>query len=221
MIFRFRGQCCICRHEWDGLRRRIECGSIDFDEPESYQCVSCARCVVELYLPHSESRSSWLRWVSQNASEFTRSPLDFRACELGVMIDRQALEVIARSAILFQACERVSRVLAGTRSKYAFATIEIGTMNCSGCGEMLNAGELDAELLVCPECDSRSARWTCEDRPAVVLVDYSPLDDDEVRRVVRHLVELAEPAEKHLTKRLLALPAADEPGGVWDRQMDG
>jgi hypothetical protein len=221
MLFRFRGQCVACGQEWDGLRRRIECGRIDFEEPESHQCYSCARCVVELYASRLESRSSWLRWVSQNASEMTRSHLHFSACELGVTIDLQALEVIARSAILFQACERVSCILAGTRSKYLCASIDIGTMNCPDCSEPLSIGDLDSELLVCPACEGRSATWTGEIEPALVLVDYFPLGDDDVRRMVRHLEELAEPPKTVRTKSLLALPAAEGSGPLWDRQLDG
>ncbi len=221
MLFRFRGQCIDCGHEWDGLRRKIECGRIDFKELESHQCYSCARCVVELYAPRLESRSSWLRWVSQNASETTRSHLHLSACEFGVTIDLQALEVIARSAILFQVCERVSCILAGIRSKYLCAAIDIGTMNCPDCSEPLSVGDLDAELLVCPACDSRSATWTSEIEPALVLVDYSPLGDEDVRRVVRHLEELAEPPKVLRTKSLLTLPATGGPGPLWDRQLDG
>ena len=74
-------------HEWDGLRRKIKCARVDFDEPESHQCRSCARCVVELYVPRLQCRNSWLRWVSQNASELTRSSLQLSACEFGVTIE--------------------------------------------------------------------------------------------------------------------------------------
>jgi hypothetical protein len=221
MLFRFRGQCVACGHEWDALRHKVECGRLDIEEPESYQCFSCARCVVEVYTPRVASRSSWLRWVSQNASEVSRSPLHFRSCEHGVTIDVQSLEVIARSAVLFRACERISGVLAGARSNYVCAPIDIGMMNCAGCGELLEVGELDSELLVCPECESRSAMWTSERQQAVILVDYSPLGDDEAGRVVRHLMELAEPSKSHLSKSLLALPAAGGPGPLWDRQLDG
>ncbi len=221
MLFRFRGQCLACGHEWDGLRRQIECARVDFDEPESYQCRSCARCVVELYAPRLLCRSSWLRWVAQNASELTRSPLQLRACELGVTIELEALEVIARSAILLRACERVSAILSGTRSRYEPAPIDLGPMTCPDCAGPLGSGELDSELLVCPACEESSATWSSERRPASVRVDYSPLAADHVRRIVARLQELAEPPRKQLAKRLHALPVADSTGGVWDRQMDG
>jgi hypothetical protein len=71
MLFHFRAQCIACGHGWEGLRRKLECGSVDFDCLETYQCFSCARCVFELYVPRLLSRSSWLRWVTQNVSEMT------------------------------------------------------------------------------------------------------------------------------------------------------
>jgi hypothetical protein len=221
MVFRFRGQCFACGHEWNGLRRRIKCGRIDLEEPESYRCYSCPRCAVELYVPRQASRSAWLRWVSQNASEMTRSPLHFCACEVGVTIDWQALEVISRSVSLFRVCERISSNLAGTGSRYQYAPIDIGAMNCADCGEPLNDGELNAELVVCPECKCRSVTWASEIVPALVLVDYSPLAADDVRRVVQHIEQLAEPPKGRFSKRLLALPASESAGPLWDRLLDG
>ncbi len=221
MLFRFRGECLACGHEWNGLRRQIQCGPIDFEEPESFESYSCAKCVCDVYVPRLESRSSWLRWVRLNASEMTRSPLQLNACELGVTIDLQQLEVIARSAILFQASERISCILSEARSKYLPTAIDVGPMNCPDCTEPLFRGELDAQLLVCPTCENRSAVWASEITPARVLVDYSPLDQHEVRRIVRHLEELAEPPKDRLSKHLLALPAAEATAPLWDRQLDG
>jgi len=123
-----RGYCLECGHEWDGLRRRIACGRVNFREPETYRCYSCRRCIVDLCVPRRLNRSYWLRWVSENASELTRSPLLFKACELGVCIDRRALVVITRSPLLFRACERVSSILAGARSRYVAVPKDIGMM---------------------------------------------------------------------------------------------
>lgn len=80
---------------------------------------------------------------------------------------------------------------------------------------------LNGELLVCPMCEGRRATWISESQPAIVRVDYSPLDANDLRRVVRHLGELAEPPVKRLTKTIPALPAADGLGSVWDRELDG
>ena len=176
----------------------------------------------ELYLPRVLSRNSWLRWVAQNVSEMTRAPLRLSACELGVTIDVQTLEVIARSEILLRTCEHVSRALAGAGSRYEPAAIDVGPMNCSNCSDALVTGELNGELLACPMCEDRCATWISESQPAIVRVVYSPLDANVVQSVVRHLAELAEPSKKRLTKTLLALPpAANGFGSVWDRELDG
>ena len=87
MRYRFRGQCSDCGHEWDGLWRRMACGRIDFHDASTYRRYVCTRCEVELDVARFASRSGWLRWVSQNASELTQSPLDFAASELGVRVD--------------------------------------------------------------------------------------------------------------------------------------
>ncbi len=221
MLFRFRGECLACGHEWDGLRRKVECGRVDFQRPENHQCFSCLKCVFELYFPRVLSRNSWLRWVAHNVSEMTRAPLQLSACELGVTIDVQTLEVIARSEILLRACEHVSRSLAGAGSRYEPAAIDIGPMNCPHCSDVLFTGELNGELLVCPVCEDRRATWSSESQPAIVRVDYFPLDANDVRSVVRHLGELAEPPRRHLSKAVPALPAATVLASVWDRELDG
>jgi uncharacterized protein (UPF0212 family) len=221
MLFRFQGRCPECGHEWDGLRRRIACGRIDFHEPDAYWCYSCSRCVVELYVPRELSRSAWLRWVSQHASELTQSPLSFTACELGVRVDLQSLDVISRSPLLFRVCERVSSNLAGTRSRYEPVAIEIGTLECPDCGDPIEARDLDAGSLVCPECENPSAESTSEQDAGMVLVDYSPLAVEDVRRVIRHLEQLAEPLKHRSSKTMLALPTFEGMGPLWDRQLDG
>ncbi len=220
MLFRFDGRCADCGHEWEGLRRRIVCGPIEFHEPETCWCHSCARCFVELSVPRQLSRSSWLRWVTQNASELTRSPLSFAACELGVRVDLQSLEVISRSPLLFLACERVSSVLCRVRSRYVAAPIDIGTIECPDCRDPMTLGDPDRVPLVCPECEHPSAESVSEQYAGTVLVDYWPLAEEDVRRVILHLEELAEPFQGRLRKSVLALPAAEVMGPLWDRHVD-
>jgi hypothetical protein len=217
----YRGCCPECDHRWDGLRRTFACGHIDFRKPETYRSYSCPRCFVELHVPRRLSRSSWLRWVSENASELTRSPLRFAACELGVRVDPRTLAVIARSPLLFRASERVACILAGAGSRYASVPIDIGAMDCPDCGDPLAIGDLDANPAVCPECESGAASWTGETGPEIAMVDYVPLDDEMVRRVILHLQELAEPSKDFRPESTLALPAAEGWSLLWDRELDG
>ncbi len=221
MPSRFRGHCLDCGHEWDGLRWWIACGPIDLQKPETYQCYLCARCFVDLYVARRVSRSSWLRWVSENASETRRSPLLFSACELGVMVDLQAIEVISRSPLLFEACKRVSRILAETRSRYVPVPIDIGTMACPDCGDPMTMGCLGTSFLVCPKCQNQSARSISELHAESVLVDYFPLKDEDVRRVILHLKALAEHPDDHLSKKPLALTTSEKWGSLWDWELDG
>jgi hypothetical protein len=216
-----RGYCPECGHEWDGFRRRIACGQVNFREPETYRCYTCARCSVDLCVPRRLNRSSWLRWVSENASELTRSPLLLRACELGVCVDQRALVVITRSPLLFRACERVSSVLAGARSRYVAVPIDIGMMACPDCGDQLTIGKLGADASICPNCESRCARWISEHHPEVIFVDYSPLNDGAARRVILHLKELAAHAKDQHSKWNHDLPTSEVHGPLWDREMDG
>ena len=221
MLFRFHGQCLDCGHEWDGLRRRIVCGRVDFREPDACWCYPCARCLVELYVPRQLSRSGWLRWVSQNASELTQSRLTFTACELGVRVDLQSLDVISRSALLFQACEKISSRLARTRSQYVPVAIDLGDLECPDCREPMAAREMRTAPLVCPRCEHPAACTTTEKHAGVVLVDYSPLAAEEVGRVILHLQQLAEPLECLSAKTTLAVPILEGMGPLWDRQLDG
>ena len=221
MIFRFHGRCLDCGHEWDGLKRRIVCGRLDQRDTDTCWCYQCAKCFVELYVPRQTSRSRWLRWVSQNASELTRWPLEFTACELGVRVDLQSLDVISRSKLLFVACERVSIILAQARSPYVPVPIDIGTLECPDCGDPMAIRDHDADLLICPCCDHRSVVSTKEQHAGIVPVDYSPLASEDVRRLVLHLRQLAEPPSAIRTKMVLALPEFEGMEPLWDRQLDG
>lgn len=180
MSFSFRGSCLECGHQWDGLCRVYECGQVDFDEPATYRCYFCPRCFVHLYVPRQLNRSSWLRWVYEKATEVTSAPLLFKACELGVRVDLQSLAVIARSPLLFRACERVARILASERSRYLPVPIEIGAMTCTNCDNPMLDGDITRNPLVCPECESKSARSNGQRHPETVFVDYRPLDEDLV-----------------------------------------
>jgi hypothetical protein len=221
MPSRFRGHCLDCKHEWDGLRWWIDCGPIDVRNPETYRCHFCPRCFVDLSVPRQLSRSSWLRWITQNASEMTRSPLVLSACELGVRIDLRALEVISRSPLLFEACERVSRILAAARSRYVPIPIDIGSMPCPDCGDPMTNGCIQSNVLFCPRCKNQSARSIGEHHHEIALVDYFPLKDADVRRMVFYLTELAEHPEDRRSRKMLTWATAESRGALWDRQLDG
>jgi len=165
MSFSFRGSCLDCGHQWDALCRVYVCGQVDFQEPATYRCYFCPTCFVHLYVPRLLNRSSYLRWVYENASEVTSSPLLLKACDLGVRVDLRSLAVIARSPLLFGACERVARILAGTRSRYLPVPIDIGTMTCANCRDLMLDGDIEGNGLVCPRCQSHSARSTGEHHP--------------------------------------------------------
>jgi hypothetical protein len=220
MLFGCRGYCFDCGHQWDGHRRRIACGHIDLEKPESYRSYFCQRCLLDLLVPRRLARSSWLRWVSENASELTCSPLLFRACELGVTVDRQALEVIARSPLLFRACEMVASILAGTRSSYVPVSIDIGPMECPNCGDLMTIENSDTKPLVCPECESRSTRSMSGHAPGTCLVDYWPLDGEEIRRVILHLKELAGYSRDTDFGEKLASVVPDGQSLLWDQELD-
>jgi hypothetical protein len=220
MLFGCRGYCLDCGHQWDGHRCRIACGHIDLEKPESYRSYFCQRCLLDLLVPRRLNRSSWLRWVSESASELTRSPLHFRACELGVRVDRQALEVIARSPLLFRSCEIVAVMLAGPRSPYAPVSIDIGPMECPNCGDPMTIDDSDTKPLVCPECESCSTRSLSGDAPATCLADYWPLDGEEIRRVILHLKELAGYSSDSDFGRKLAFVVPDGQSLLWDDELD-
>jgi hypothetical protein len=221
MHFGVRGYCLDCGHHWDGLRCRIECGHVDFQKPETYRRYSCQRCLLDLLVPRRLNRSSWLRWVSENASELSRSPLLFRACELGVSVDQLALEVIARSPLLFRACEIVASTLAGTRSPYLPVSIDIRPMECPKCADQMTIGDLDTNSLVCPECESRCTRSISGHAPGTFLVDYWPLNGEEIGRVVLHLKELAEYSRDPDFEGKLAFAVSEGQSLLWDQELDG
>jgi hypothetical protein len=167
------------------------------------------------------SRAGWLGWVSQNASELTGPPLYFTACELGVRVDVQSLDVISRSPLLFRVCERVSSILAGTRSRYLPVPVELGSLECPDCGVRITDHEAHADELVCPECTTPRAVATSEEHAGVVLVDYTPLAAGEVRRMILHLEQLAEPPKEMYSKGLPVAAGLQAIEPLWDRQLDG
>ncbi len=227
--FSFRGSCLDCGHQWDGLCRVYECGQVDFHEPGSYRRHFCPKCFAHLYVPRLLNRSSYLRWVYENATEVTSSPLLLKACDCGVRVDLQSLAVIARSPLLFEACERVARSLAATRSRYLPVPIDIGPMTCANCCEPMLDGEIERNALVCPQCESHSARSNGDRHPETVYVDYRPLDGDLVRGIVHHLEGLAEHRTNNHSKRALTRPSDQDlitAGGqvvepLWDHELDG
>ena len=189
------------------------------DLPTGVMCVRDARSR-SMSLGSQVGVGGW-RWVSQNASELTQSPLDFTACELGVRVNAQSLDVIARSPLLFQACEKVSSILAATRSRYVPVVIDIGTLVCPGCSEAMKEPRGHADFLVCPQCESPSAVSVSEEHAGTILVDYRPLEADDVPGVIRHLERLSEPIEFLSAKRVMAVPAVECGEPLWDRQLDG
>jgi hypothetical protein len=215
--------CCLeCGHEWFGLRARIRCGRVEFDKPETYRCYSCTRCHVDLYVPRWLKRASWLRWVAENVSEMTRSPLHFKASELGVRLDQNALDVITRSPLLFNACEKVAAALATTSSRYLPVPIDIGPISCPACADLMIEGDPDTQLAVCPRCEGQSAWSIIEDHPGAMLVDYSPLEHGEARRVILHLEGLAwHPAEEEYSHLELSCLATSGKDLLWDQDLDG
>jgi hypothetical protein len=221
MLSGFRGYCLDCGHQWDWLRSRIACGYIDFQKPETYRSYFCQRCLLDLLVPRRLSRSSWLRWVAENASELTRSPLAFTACELGVRVDRQALEVITRSPLLFRACEIVAGILAGARSSYIPVSIDFGSIECPKCGDQMTIGDLDTNPMVCPACESRSTRSINGHAHATWLVDYWPLDSEEIRQVILHLQDLAEHSRDSDFGEKFAFAISEDQGHLWDQELDG
>jgi hypothetical protein len=221
MPSQLRGHCLDCGHDWDGLQWWLACGPVDILKPESYRRYFCPRCFVDLCVPRWLSRSAWLRWISENASEMTRAPLQLGACELGVWIDSQALQVISRSPLLFHACEKVSGILAESRSSYVPVPIDVGMMSCPGCDNPMETGCLESGLSVCPKCNSQSARsigGLCSER---LLVNYSPINDEEVRRVIFHLKSLAENREGRRVEKMFALASSESRSALWDQELDG
>ncbi len=229
MAFRFRGSCRGCGHEWDGLGRVFECGRIDIPRPEAHRSYVCPKCYVHLYVPRQLSRAAYLRWVYENTSELSRSPLFLAASELGVRVQEQSLAVIARSALLFEASQRVARILAGATSRYLPVSIDIGSIKCPDCCEPMLAGDIDSNILVCPSCEGRMARSLGDHHPETVLVDYRPLEGELVRGVILHLERLAGHAKISNSKRALPDGRAPEWIGadaevaspLWDLELDG
>jgi hypothetical protein len=191
----FRGQCHDCGHLWDGVLRSWDCGSIDSQQTETYRSYFCSRCVAHLRVPRRLSRTSWLGWVAEHAG------------------------TIARSRLLFMACERVAHVLAGARWRYAPVPVDIGTMVCPGCGDPMVIGDIDATPLICPGCKRRSARSVRGHRCGRIIVDYAPQGWEEVRRVILHLKAQAEHSRDRCPDGPPP-PTSEGPDPLWDRELD-
>jgi hypothetical protein len=221
MPSQLRGHCLDCGHDWDGLQWWIACGPVDIQEPESYRSYYCPRCFIDLCVPRRLTRSSWLRWIAENAWEMTRTPLQLGACELGVWIDSRALQVISRSPLLFQACEKVSGILAESRSSYVPVPVDVGTMTCPDCDNPMEVGCLESSLSVCPQCNSQSARSIGGLYSESLLVNYSPIKGEEVRRMILHLKALAQHREDPRFEKMLAIASRESRSALWDQELDG
>ena len=198
----------------------LDCGRIDETDPAGYRTYACRDCRVLVRVPRSLTRIRWLRWVGESASELTRLPIDFRASEFGVRVDRRALLVISRSTLLFETCEKIAVILAHAPTPYIPVSIELGKLECSNCGQRLTTRASGTNL---------ELAWSTTTAPAgdpddamSRLVDYRPLPADEPRQLVRHFQNLA----KHVDDRFSQASGncAREPSEahlLWDRTIDG
>jgi len=90
-------------------------------------------------------------------------------------------------------------------------------------------GDILANTLICPQCESRSAKSNGELRRVTVLIDYQRLDEDRVRSLILYLRGLAEYGTNSHPKRALTAPsnedliAAGAPvlDPLWDHELDG
>jgi hypothetical protein len=85
----------------------------------------------------------------------------------------------------------------------------------------MTTGRLETRYWICPNCENPSARSISEHHEENVLVDYFPLKDEAVHRMVLHLKELAECPEDHDAKKVLAIPTAVSQSPLWDWEVDG
>ncbi len=245
----FRGHCPDCGHGWDGEEWNVDCGltnypRIDlrliwslfqatqdltpashprgrarsfvltvggfrrfcsdarqsltfFQQPKTYRSYFCSRCIVELRVPSRLNRRFWLDWVAENAVDITRSPLVLRACE------------------------RVAHILAGARSRRVPVPIDIGAVVCPDCGDRMEIGNINNNPLVCPRCQSRSARKDRGHPPWIIVTDYGPPDLEAARRVILHLKELAEDPRRHHPEGPTTPPTFEGTVPLWDRKLDG
>jgi hypothetical protein len=196
-MLEFRGRCPDCGHAWNGHQATWDCGCIDSRRPETYRCYFCCRCAEHLRVPRRLRRRSWLVWVPENTFW------------------------IVQSRLLFEACERVARALAGARSRYALVPVDIGTIVCPRCNDPMAIGDIETTPLVCPGCKRRSARLAREHRPCPIIVDHCPQPGEVVSRVILHLKELAEHPKGHRSDGSPLPPTFEGPGPLWDRELDG
>jgi hypothetical protein len=61
----------------------------------------------------------------------------------------------------------------------------------------------------------------CLRRIDATLVDYSPLEVEDVGRVIRYLKSLSGHADDRRSKESLALPGVENRGALWDHELDG
>ncbi len=53
------------------------------------------------------------------------------------------------------------------------------------------------------------------------MVNYSPIKNEDVRRMILHLAALAEHPEGRRFEKLLALASPESRGALWDQELDG
>jgi hypothetical protein len=93
-------------------------------------------------------------------------------------------------------------------------------MECPNCGDLMTIENSDTKPLVCPECESRSTRSMSGHAPGTCLVDYWPLDGEEIRRVILHLKELAAYSRDADFGGKLAFVVPDGQSLLWDQELD-
>jgi hypothetical protein len=84
----------------------------------------------------------------------------------------------------------------------------------------MTTGDACTDPLVCPKCESRSARFVPSHPPESVLVDYSPLDNEVSRWVILYLKQLAEHPRDQWFMRKLNLSTREGMDVLWDRELD-
>ncbi len=151
----------------------------------------------------------------------TRLPLDFRTSEFGVRVDRRVLTVISRSSLLFATCEKIAVILADAPTPYSHVSIELGTLDCSHCGQRLTARALDANLALVRRM-TVAATAVDPENASHRLVDYRPPQPDEPRRLVRHFQNLAKHVDDWFSDDSGSCASdRSEDHLLWDRTIDG
>jgi hypothetical protein len=127
-------KCSDCGHEWDEPGCSYAAGDIDYRSPKMYRCYICPKCSEQLYVPRLIDKNSWDHWLAGN------------------------LVVVKRSSLLAIACQRISAILCGRRTRYTPTELDIGPLECIHCKSPMEICCSDDFSIECPHCGRRSAR---------------------------------------------------------------